>query len=83
MNSYYNSVEFVTVERGTNLESVKTLFEEYANSLGVDLSFQGFQDEHKNLPGDYVKPSGSIILAKVEGLPAGCVAMRKIDSNIC
>ncbi len=83
MNSYHNSVEFVTVERGSNLESVKTLFEEYANSLGVDLSFQGFQDELKNLPGDYVKPGGSIILAKVEGLPAGCVAMKKIDSNIC
>ena len=83
MNSYNNSVEFVTVERGSNLESVKTLFEEYANSLGVDLSFQGFQDELKNLPGDYVKPGGSIILAKVEGLPAGCVAMKKIDSNIC
>lgn len=71
------------IEQRDNLANIKELFIEYAESLGVDLSFQGFEDELNNLPGKYAEPEGCIILASVEDAPAGCVALRKINNEIC
>lgn len=56
----------------------RRLFEEYAESLGIDLSFQGFERELARLPGDYAPPDGRLLLAAVEGRTAGCVALRRI-----
>lgn len=55
-----------------------TIFREYADSLGVDLGFQGFEEELATLPGEYAAPAGDIVLAFVGGELAGCVAMRPI-----
>jgi ribosomal protein S18 acetylase RimI-like enzyme len=68
---------------GQPLVEVRTLFEEYAASLDVDLCFQGFADELAGLPGDYSPPSGCLLLARVGGDPAGCVAMRPLQSGVC
>jgi ribosomal protein S18 acetylase RimI-like enzyme len=62
---------------------VRTLFEEYGQSLGIDLSFQGFDHELASLPGKYAPPDGTVILAFHEGTPCGCVALRKIDARTC
>ena len=35
------------------------------------------------LPGKYIPPTGALILALVDGEAAGCVALRKVDDNIC
>jgi|SRR3989304_1204629 len=66
-----------------DIELVKTLFVEYADSLGFDLSFQNFKEELAGLPGDYAEPAGCLILAKYKDQPAGCVAMRKLSDGIC
>lgn len=65
------------------IEEIKQLFIEYAQSLDIDLCFQDFETELKTLPGKYAPPGGVLILATVDGKSAGCVALRKINDDIC
>jgi ribosomal protein S18 acetylase RimI-like enzyme len=59
----------------------RTLFLEYASSLKIDLCFQGFENELANLPGEYAAPRGALLLATVNGIVAGCCALRPLDSS--
>ena len=65
------------------IEQVRALFREYGESLGIDLSFQNFEEELQNLPGEYAPPDGDLLLATLYDEVAGCVAMRKIADGIC
>ena len=65
-----------------DLQTVRTLFVEYAESLDFSLCFQGFDDELAGLPGKYAPPAGRIWLAEVaDGALAGCVAIRPIGEQ--
>ena len=70
-------------ENDTDIEIIRKLFVEYAESLGYNLCFQGFNEELKTLPGKYSAPEGILLLAEVSGRIAGCVALRKIGEGIC
>ncbi len=59
---------------------VRELFQEYADSLDVDLAFQDFAQELAELPGEYAPPRGCILLALVDGALAGCCALRPLDN---
>jgi ribosomal protein S18 acetylase RimI-like enzyme len=76
-------LKIFAVETNKDLEIVKRLFIEYADSLGFDLSFQNFDEELANLPGDYAPPTGCLLLAKYKDQPAGCVALRKLSDGVC
>jgi putative acetyltransferase len=65
------------------LPAVRRLFEEYAASLEVDLGFQDFDRELRELPGDYAPPAGRILLALDGDEPAGCVALRPNGPDVC
>ncbi len=72
------------------LHHVSALFREYAASLTVNLSFQDFDIEVAELPGEYAPPDGRLLLAFVDdpqrapsASPAGCVALRKFEGAIC
>jgi ribosomal protein S18 acetylase RimI-like enzyme len=62
-----------------DVELVRTLFREYAGSLDVDLSFQGFEEELAALPDGY----DVVLVARVGGEPAGCVGVRQLEDGIC
>ncbi len=64
------------------LAMVRVLFTEYAVSLGVDLSFQDFEQELASLPGKYVPPAGALLIAIEDEAVAGCVALRKLADDI-
>ncbi|MGH9800607.1 MAG: GNAT family N-acetyltransferase [Blastocatellia bacterium] len=76
----------MTISQATTeneLNEISTLFAEYAASLGIDLSFQNFDEELATLPGDYAPPNGCLLLAIENGIPAGCIALRKLEPGIC
>jgi len=76
-------VDIVSVKSAQDLEHIRVLFKEYADSLGFDLDFQDFQEELDGLPGEYSPAEGCLLLAKDGRQIIGCVALRKIDRKTC
>lgn len=66
-----------------DIATARRLFEEYAASLGIDLCFQGFEEELATLPGSYAPPDGRLLLARRGNRIAGCVALRRLEQEIC
>lgn len=65
-----------------DLVTVRTLFREYAASLGFALDFQGFEDELLKLPGEYAEPRGTILVAEgPAGEVWGVVALRPLEGE--
>lgn len=77
-------MQIVDAVKSHRLGEVRALFEEYAANLGISLCFQNFDKELAGLPGRYAAPGGVILLADVEGVAAGCVAMRPLEkADLC
>jgi putative acetyltransferase len=76
-------MEARVVTGGRDLDEIRTLFEEYAQWVAVDLSVQGFAQELAGLPGEYVAPHGTLLLGTMDGLSAGCIAVRRWKVKDC
>ena len=63
----------LTPTRPDELDATRTIFQEYADQLGVDLCFQSFDTELATL-------RGTLLLALVDGALAGCCALRPLDN---
>lgn len=62
---------------------MRALMREYVREIQVDLCFQGFEEELQRLPGAYGPPEGILLLARVDGVVAGCVAGHRWEAGVC
>ncbi len=74
-------IEVIAADDAHGVQAARDIFLEYAGSLGIALDFQGFEQELADLPGDYAAPRGALLLARVDGVVAGCCALRPLDSS--
>lgn len=68
-------------ETAEQMATARELMMEYAARLGVDLCFQGFEEELRALPGKYAPPQGRLLLALWTGRCAGMIALRRLDDK--
>ena len=65
--------------------AVRELFREYVSAPGWEVSFgaylaqQAFDAELADLRRVYAPPAGRLLLARVDGEPAGCVAFKPLE----
>jgi len=78
-----SAISIIAASTPELVEQARALFLEYADSLGFSLCFQSFDQELAELPGKYAPPEGRLLLAFLGGRIAGCVAMRKLEGDIC
>lgn len=74
-------IRWITAADASSLQAVREIFQEYAASLGIALDFQDFDRELEELPGDYSPPRGALLVAHVDGVLAGCCALRPLDTS--
>ena len=71
-------------------EYVRRLIEEYMQMLvrmepdiETYLRMQNSEEELRNLKEKYKKPDGRLYLAYVEGIPVGCIGLRRLKGREC
>lgn len=74
-------MQIVAAHSEQDLHIIRELFQEYADSLEIDLCFQHFREELATLPGKYAPPAGRLLVARHDGAAAGCAALRQIDAD--
>ena len=66
------------------VRAARRLVREYAESLPIDLEFQGFAQELRTFPKGYIAPEGALLLALTpRGIAAGVVALRRLGPTTC
>ncbi|KKW69282.1 GCN5 family acetyltransferase [Lampropedia cohaerens] len=72
------AIELRFAHSAADYAQVRELLQEYVQTLDVALDLQSFEQELAQLPGEYAEPHGCLVLAHVDGAPAGCCAMRPL-----
>ncbi len=78
MSTELPRIELICPTSDQDWRDVRAILRDYADSLDVDLCFQGFEQELATLPGAYAPPQGLMLLALVDGAVAGCGAFRNL-----
>lgn len=68
-----------------DLDQIRSIFQEYADALGINLSFQNFEQELQSLAQVYALPQGCVLLAEDESQRVvGCVAVKPLkEAGVC
>lgn len=77
------SIDIAPAELDAHYGIARTLFTEYATSLGVDLSFQRFEAELGSLQSMYAPPGGILLLAWRNAEAVGCIGVRALSRGDC
>lgn len=76
-------ISIIQAQTPDHIETARVLFREYEKALDLDLCFQGFEAELRDLPGKYAPPKGRLFLAFDDDKAAGCIAMRELGDGVC
>lgn len=79
-----DAVTIVEAQGARDMTRIRKLFLDYRDRLGVDLCFQGFEEEIRDLPGRYARPKGCLLLAFAGDEVAGGVGMWPLgEDGVC
>lgn len=73
------TVAIRTATSAAEFEHVGALVREYVESLPFVLDFQYIDRELAHLSEEYGPPGGCALLAEIDGVPVGCVALRPLE----
>ncbi len=76
-------IELIEARTEQDIAAARKLFQEYTDSLGIDLTFQNYEQELEQIETIYQPPSGSLILIKYKDSFVGCVGLKKLDKPNC
>ena len=82
------------VESNRQIQAVRDLFRAFVawhrekhiddhELIGRYFDAEAFEVELDGLPGAYAPPEGCLLLAVVDGAPAGCVALHNLGDGVC
>jgi putative acetyltransferase len=74
--------DFRVAHSKNDFADARELFIAYAESLPIDLSFQGFASELNAIHEQYNKPSGALVLVYYAQRAVACAGVRKFDDSI-
>jgi ribosomal protein S18 acetylase RimI-like enzyme len=73
----------IRIASADEIGPVQMLWHEYWAALKLPAGFQGFVEEAASLPGVYAQPRGRLLLASIQGEPAGTAALRPVSAGSC
>ena len=76
-------LKLVPAESADQIEAVRKLLHEYWENRNLATFVMNFDQEVAGLPGNYAPPSGRLFLAHWGDEVAGCIALRKLEPDIC
>ena len=76
-----NNIVFKIADTKQEFNAAKNLFQQYAQSLDIDLCFQNFNDELITIEKQYKKPAGALLLAYKNNSAVGCAGIRQLDKE--
>jgi putative acetyltransferase len=75
------AIVFKIAESDKDFTEGVNIFSQYANGLGLDLTFQDFTGELKTIDRQYNKPKGALLLVYHENRVIGCAGLRSLDDD--
>lgn len=63
--------------------AVLDIWREFIANSPVNLDYQNNEVEFASFTEKYAAPYGCVLLAEVDGVVGGCIAMRKVTATIC
>lgn len=77
------SLEVRRVITVPQVTAAKALVVAMVEGLGVDLTFQGWDNERDTFPAKYRPPHGLLLVASIDRETAGCVAYQNLGDGHC
>jgi len=75
-------IEVLSAETEDAVEAVRFLILAHASGLREHVGSQDVRSDAEGLPGPYAPPRGRLYLARLDAMPAGCVALRPLEGHL-